>query len=131
MKLRIRGNSLRLRLTRTEVAAIGRGETVRESISFSPTSRLDYVLESASGPDLRATFESASIRVAVPLTIAREWASSKTISVKAQQDIGTGGRLQLLIEKDFTCLKPREHQHEDESDLFPNPNEEHGHCGGA
>ena len=32
---------------------------------------------------------------------------------------GAAGSLRILVEKDFACLQPR--AHEDESDLFPNP----------
>jgi hypothetical protein len=131
MKLRIRGNSLRLRLSRSEVAKLARGEAVRESTAFSAASRLEYALESTDGASLAADLEGGAVRVGVPRGIAREWAASAEVSLKAEQRIGEGESLRILIEKDFTCLKPRANEQEDESDLFPNPNEVHGSCGGA
>jgi hypothetical protein len=129
MKLRVRGNSLRLRLSRREVAQVARGEAVRETTAFSPVSRLEYVLETTDDRELGARFEDGLVRVGIPGSMAREWASSSMVSLKAEQPVGNES-LRILIEKDFTCLKPREHESEDESDLFPNPNEAHGSCGG-
>ncbi|HUP55871.1 MAG TPA: hypothetical protein VM598_00350 [Bdellovibrionota bacterium] len=131
MKLRIRGNSLRLRLSRSEVAQVGRGQAVRESTAFSPVSRLEYVLETTEGTELGARFEGGLVRIGVPGSMAREWAASSAVSLKSEQPIGGSENLRILIEKDFTCLKPREHESEDESDLFPNPNEVHGTCNGG
>ena len=46
MKLRIRGSSLRLRLTRSEVAEIGAGNAVEERVEFGgePAQQLVYAL---------------------------------------------------------------------------------------
>jgi hypothetical protein len=128
MKLRIRGNSIRLRLTRTEVSQVARGEPVEEAVEFAPASRLTYRL--VPGASTRASLEGNAVTVEIPAAAARAWASGTDVAFKTTQDNGADG-LYVLIEKDFACLKPREHQHEDESDLFPNPNEAHGHCGGA
>ena len=58
MKLRIRGDSLRLRLTRGEVEALADSGEVRETIHFGP-SALDYVLRSAAIAAPRASFVDA------------------------------------------------------------------------
>ena len=44
MKLRIRGNTLRLRLSRSEVDLVGQGKEVEESTSFPGGGKLQYVL---------------------------------------------------------------------------------------
>ena len=44
MKLRIRGNTLRLRLSRSEVDSVGQGKEVEESTSFPGGGKLQYVL---------------------------------------------------------------------------------------
>ena len=41
MKLRIKDNNLRLRLTQSEVAQLGQGESVRAQIQFSPEQAAD------------------------------------------------------------------------------------------
>ena len=45
MKLRIRGNTLRLRLSRNEVDSVARGKEVGESTSFPGGGKLQYVLK--------------------------------------------------------------------------------------
>lgn len=49
MKLRIKGNSLRLRVSRSEVAKLLKGQRVEETIHFAPQSAapLSYALEQA------------------------------------------------------------------------------------
>ena len=50
MKLRIKGNSLRLRVSRSELARFLEGERVEETIHFTraPEASLTYALESAA-----------------------------------------------------------------------------------
>ncbi len=147
MKIRIKGNSIRLRLTRTEVSAIENGRAVTESVSFGAGVRLDYSLvplthlEPGQEPTaMRAEFDRQSIRILVPRESSERWARSETeVSLQHRQPLREGDEstgsplrpsasLELLIEKDFCCLKPRGLQQEDESDLFVNPNEAHGRC---
>lgn len=51
MRLRIKGNSLRLRLTRSEVARLSVGEPVEESTEFAPDHVLRYRIQPGDGPD--------------------------------------------------------------------------------
>ncbi len=62
MKLRIKGNSLRLRLQQAEIAALREGKAVEETVRFSPASRLVYALE-RGGDALAASFDGARITV--------------------------------------------------------------------
>ncbi|MBA3442402.1 MAG: hypothetical protein H0T92_21305 [Pyrinomonadaceae bacterium] len=128
MKLRIRGNSLRLRLTRSEVARLAGGETVEEAIIFGIESnqRLIYALETS--PDARhieADYCGARITVRLPADAAREWANTDMISLNGKQSINANKPnsqsdvLKLLIEKDFSCLT--ESRGADDEDTFPHP----------
>jgi hypothetical protein len=119
MKLRIRGNSVRLRLTRSEVARIGAGEPVTDSVRFGPDSELRYRLEARSVADCAAELGDATITVVIPAANAAEWAATDRVSIEAEQGLGPAGTLQILVEKDFECLEPR--AGEDASDLFRNP----------
>ncbi len=123
MKLRIRGNSLRLRLTRSEVARIGNGESVEETIRFGGERRLTYRLESS--PDnhrIAAGYEADCITVRLPVSAAREWASAERVSLDDEQPLDAdGATLHLLIEKDFSCLTER--RGADDADTFPHPME--------
>jgi len=123
MKLRIRGNSLRLRLVKQEVRRLAESGCVSETIEFGPGQTLTYSLESVAGLErLSASFEGARLRVFLPETAARDWAASDTISLLED------GRLKILVEKDFTCINPRAVWQEDQSDNYANP---HPSCGPA
>jgi hypothetical protein len=122
MKLRIRGNTLRLRLTRPEVDELAERGEVRDGIAFgvAAADRLGYSLvtsDDATAPC--AALSSKGITVTLPKALARDWAFSDTVGIGAEQSIGAGEALRILVEKDFACLKPREG--EDDGDAFPNP----------
>lgn len=120
MKMRVRGNSIRLRLTQSDVAELIQKGFVEEAVEFGGASRLIYALRSASGAEtICAEFEDNRLAVIVPEKEAREWANSEQISLEGKQNIGGDKVLRLLIEKDFACLAPR--AAEEDADAFPNP----------
>ena len=124
MKIRIRGDSIRLRLSQSEVSKIAMGEFVEEATKFPQGEKFIYRLEtSPTQTSVGACFVDHQMVVSVPQKEAVEWADSETVAMKAERS-----GLFILIEKDFACLKPRENENEDESDLFANPNQAHGNC---
>lgn len=119
MKLRIRGDSIRLRLTQTEVRVLAGGGVVEMSTRFAPGQRLVCALV----PSLGAQTSSASLRdgrleVLVPSDRVRSWARSEEVSLSAEQPTGPESLLSILIEKDFQCLS---HRGEDDADAYPHP----------
>lgn len=117
MKLRVRGDSLRLRLGQGEVARFAAEGALAEATGFGPGSELVVAL--AFGDRLGATFEGSRITVAVPAELARRWAASDDVGLEGTQSIGDGRALRILVEKDYACLKPR--AEEDETDAYPHP----------
>jgi hypothetical protein len=118
MKMRIRGNSVRIRLTRTEVAALGAGQSVSQVTAFSPTACLvSSVTVSGEVAAPAATFVDGHVRIVLPLQQARRWAESEEVSISATQPVGEDPPLTLLVEKDFVCL----HHPSESVDAFPNP----------
>src|SRR5512143_3626047 len=105
MKLRLRGNTLRLRITRSEVDRLLAGEVVAEVLPLAPNP-LTYALGVADVPAIAASFEGARLEVLVPRALARDWLGSERVGVDAEQTSG-GTPLHLLLEKDFACLTPR------------------------
>ena len=134
MKLRIRGNSLRLRLLRGEVEQFGRAGRVSETIRFgaSPAAQLTYVLEfDRQAQNITAHFADNQITVKIPDAVARNWIESDEVTLKSEQPIGNGAQndapennLKILIEKDFVCLDRKDDP--DNHDAFPHPT---GKCG--
>jgi hypothetical protein len=127
MKLRIKGNSLRLRLQQKEVKRILEDGVVREETPFG-TAMFSYELSVRGDVDaIKAELAGTTMRISLPTEVARKWATSDEVSLYGEQ---AGGRevLKILIEKDFACIKPRTSPlWEDESDAYPNPNPS---CGG-
>lgn len=122
MKLRIRGNSIRLRLGESEIAQLAKTGRVSESTPFSalPGNQLTYtVVTSAAESEISARLLDNEIKVTVPEVLGRGWANSAQVGLKHEQRIDGGVSLSIVIEKDFRCLEPR--PGEDQSDSFPNP----------
>lgn len=120
MKLRIRGNSLRLRLTQREVASLMSHGEVVERIEFGVNNALDYRLGiSETATECHAVMGSSGIAVFLPASVAMDWAQGDAITIEAAQPLGSNAFLQLKIEKDFACLVDR--PGEDDKDAFPNP----------
>lgn len=121
MKLRIRGNSIRLRLTQSEVEQFGETGNVEEVVEFGPEKAvLSYRLETIrDGNSIRAMFEDNSVRILIPEKEAKIWTTSEKIAIEELQPLDGDRSLRILIEKDFTCLTER--AGEDETDAFPNP----------
>lgn len=113
-------NSIRLRLTRSEVDEVEREGIVRATVSFPGGASLDYTLESSAAAKVTgARFTGSGIVVSVPQDVIRQWAATEQVSITANQPLGAETLLAILVEKDFACLAPREG--EDESDMFPHP----------
>lgn len=123
MKIRIRDNSIRLRLMQAEVKQFDENQIVEAHIQFGPPpdNKLTYRLEKrADITTIQATFTNNCISVIIPEQMGQDWAKSNQVSLSAQQDLDGENRLSILVEKDFQCLTDR--VDEDESDAFPNPN---------
>lgn len=115
MKLRIRGSSIRLRLTRSEVAAVAEHGRVEDAVDFGSDERLVYALAGTDTPTLSARFDGGSITVSVPRSRAVAWALGDEVGIESDPNASP----RILIEKDFACLAPR--SDEDERDNYPHP----------
>ena len=116
MKLRIKGNSLRLRVTKSEVLQLRVDGRLSETVNFgeSGTSLVFMISVIKDASKITVNFEHGELTVAVPEDLAIKWAYSDQIGIKATYTAPT-----VLIEKDFACLEPR--SDEDENDMFPHP----------
>jgi hypothetical protein len=121
MKLRIRGNTLRLRLSQSEVDQIGRGQSVVETTTFPDGGQLQYLIRTSefqtnvvkSGGVLNTLIE-----VIVEKTVAERWVGSEEVGLYGATPLLVGS-LELLVEKDFACINPRDGV--EDKDSFPNP----------
>ena len=120
MKLRIKGNSLRLRITQPEMARLIADGSIEETICFGPAedARLTYALEHrAGGEDVRVDYHEQRVSVVVSTNAARRWAHSEEIGIYGSAPTGCGA-LEVMVEKDFACLDGNDPH---DADAFPNP----------
>ncbi len=121
MKLRIRGDTLRLRLKKNEVERIAAGASIVEETYF-PGSVLKFRLDASESIAITASFDNSGLAVNVPKSKALDWADTDDVSLHTEQRLPGAGCLSILIEKDFKCLEPGHHRDcEDDEDTFPHP----------
>jgi len=119
MKLRIKGNSLRIRLTKTEVNTIATNGYLEEETLFVNNKLVYALLRVDEGNALTATMEQNKITMFVPSALTKDWPANNIISFEANMPLADNKTLYLLLEKDFVCL---DHTNEDQSDNYDNPN---------
>lgn len=121
MKVRVQGNSIRLRLQQEDVATLARDGTVETRLEFgsdADTQHLVYRIESADIPDINVAYQAHCVCVKLPVAQIQDWATSNEVGFEHDVLLDGGGSMHVLIEKDFKCINVRP----DESDCFPNPN---------
>lgn len=112
MKIRIKGNSLRYRLTQSEVAKLAADGRLEEHTAFAGKP-LEYVIEIANGENLSADFIGNKIVLNMPKAMIEELNNTDRVGFD-----NSTGTVSLLVEKDFVCIDNME---EDQSDNYPNP----------
>lgn len=118
MKIRIKGDSIRYRLTKTEV------ETFCNEGIYSETTHIganvfQYVLKAKEGiTAMEAEFNNNTITLFVPNEERTSWANSDRVGYQNMMALSNGKELSLLLEKDFACL---DNTTEDQSNNYPNP----------
>jgi hypothetical protein len=120
MKLRLLDDSIRLRLSRSEVLAAQERGIVESQTRFPDGSVFTYALEAAkNATDASAVHARDRLVVKLPAREISAWADDDAaVSLRGEVRLPDGGHLKLLVEKDFKCVSPRDD--EDQSDLFQN-----------
>jgi hypothetical protein len=114
MKLRLMGNTVRLRMSQSEVETLTETGIVEESADFVPNPLVYMIHASKDRGQIEVSFLNGWITISVPEKATKEWAAGSEVGMK-----GSFRGVSVLIEKDWSCL------HGDESedqDRFPRPN---------
>lgn len=115
MKLRIRGNSVRFRLTQTETMNLVKNGLVDEKTDFGNGQIFVYAVSALPANEkIGAVFQNGRIEIQIPPSIAETWATSPEVGISE-----TVHGLTILVEKDFNCLIPRNPA--EDADTFPHP----------
>lgn len=120
MKIRIKGNTVRIRLTRSEIDRFAREGYIEANTAFV-SNVFTYALQSRPdehGHELSADFKDCVLTMYMPEKMATEWVNTDIVGFDTWMDVDNGEKLYLLLEKDFKCL---DETVEDQSDNFENP----------
>jgi hypothetical protein len=119
MKLRIKGDSLRLRLGPAEVARLIEVGRVEETIhlGLEDEARLTYALEVGAVDAMAVRHEGTRFAMILPEACARAWALGPDEGVYGSVAVSSG-RLEIVVEKDWACLDGSEGA---DAETFPNP----------
>jgi len=121
LKLRIKDNTLRLRLGQSEVSQLTQQGRIRAEmpLPYPRSQSLIYELALGEGSMIEVAFSGMKLIIRVPQDQVNTWADTEQVGISSNIDAGDGKSLLVMIEKDFQCLIEREG--EDDSDSFPNP----------
>jgi hypothetical protein len=120
MKLRIKGNSIRLRLLRSEVVRFTAEGRISEETVFGENSIRYSLIMSKDAESISARFENDEIAIVIPERAARDWTSTETVGLETEQFGSDVQSLRIVVEKDFECLDRPDDP--DRADAYPNPN---------
>jgi hypothetical protein len=112
MKLRIEGNSIRLRVKKSDLEKLKTEGIVRESVAFLKGFHFYYELKTDDKiKTIEASFSSGTIAVSIPLSMSDIWIDTEQVGIENTAENG----FYVLIEKDFPCKTRAD---EDKNDLF-------------
>ncbi len=118
MKLKLHGNSIRLRLNRREVARFADEGRIEETFAYAPGQRLAYGLESSTEQwSIGLRVGASGIFVVLPRATVADWAGSEQVSVSGSIELDESQTVFVLVEKEFRRL----HGANNDPDLYPNP----------
>lgn len=120
MKLRINGNKIRLRLSKTEVDNFSKNGNCISQITFPNGQTLTYKL--VEGTDNLVSYARDIMTIVLCEEEVEVWANTDQVGIKAEVPMDNGSSIGILVEKDFQCITNKE---EDQTDLFPNPKDNH------
>ncbi len=100
MKLCIRGNHIRLEVSKTELAQLADTGKAENSVRFSSERSLTYGIEVRPTGAVTATLSADSLLVTLPKSRLDLWLRRDEVSIEGSQPIGGGKVLQIVLEKD-------------------------------
>jgi hypothetical protein len=124
MKLRIKGNSVRLRLDRRDLARLLETGGVEEGLRFGPGCErtFTYSVELESVPHNRPSVDyiAGCLVVKINRDDASAWQQTDLVGFDHQQEV-EGGVVRVIVEKDFACVDRPAGEEADDEFAFPNP----------
>ena len=118
MKIRIKGNSIRLRLTKSEIEKLGSLGKVQESTCFNSDYLHYELILNENIKEITANFAANTICVAIPKQNVNTLCNTDIVGCENHMQLANGEQLHILVEKDFKCIDKTD---EDQSDNYEHP----------
>jgi hypothetical protein len=102
MKLRLRGNSIRVRLDRSDIERLNDEGRVDDAVRFGPGLAFSYAVEMGPAPHEypRASYVAGRLLIRIDPEDAEDWLAGDRVGFDHQQPVD-GGVVRVLLEKDF------------------------------
>src|SRR5579871_2722760 len=124
MKLRIKGNSIRMRLDRRDLGQLLDCGHVNDAVKFGPAPGQAFTYAVQIGPAPRGLpqveYAPGQILVKIDREDVIEWQNSDRVGFDHQQSCD-GGTIRVVLEKDFACLDRPAGEEAEDAWAFPNP----------
>ena len=122
MKLRLKGNSLRVRLNRRDIERLIDEGRVDDALRFGPGLAFSYAVEMGPAPRERprASYAAGRLLIRIDPEDAEDWLAGDRVGFDHLQEV-EGGVVRVLLEKDFACIDRPAGEEADDDYAFPNP----------
>jgi hypothetical protein len=122
MKLRLKGNSIRIRLDRRDIERLIDERYVDDAVRFGPGLAFSYAVEIGPAPRgcPKAQYTEGRLTIQIDRDDAEEWFAGDRVGFDHQQPVD-GGVVRVLLEKDFACIDRPLGEEPDDAYAFPNP----------
>ena len=122
MKLRLKGNSIRVRLDRRDIELLFDEGHVDDAVRFGPGLAFSYAVEAGPAPRERprVSYTDGHLTIRIEPDDAEEWFAGDRVGFDHEQ-VDDGGVVRVLLEKDFACIDRPLGEEADDDYAFPNP----------
>lgn len=117
MKLRIQSQSIRVRLSITDVKTLCKQGSITDQCIIG-SQIFQYILKLNGIEKIKADFNDNQLIISLNPTLIDGWEFNQIVGFDNVMENPDGSSLKILIEKDFVCL---DNTTEDQSDNYPNP----------
>jgi hypothetical protein len=122
MKLRLKGNFIRVRLDRRDIERLIAEGHVGDALRFGPGLEFSYAVQIGPAPHERprASYAAGRLTIRIDPTDAEDWLAGDRVGFDHLQNVD-GGVIRVLLEKDFACIDRPAGEEADDAYAFPNP----------
>ena len=103
MKIRLTNDTVRLRLSDEEVAALCENGSLVTAIDFGTAGRSEWVLSPSNGDAIEVALTGSRLVISIPRLWIEGWESSAHTEIDVEVPVGHGRSVLILIEKDLPC----------------------------